>query len=277
MDNICHSNCVVKGPNIGPESIYTSVAAKYLYSLAPDSCDGAVCELTDQNSSVVVNGFATPKVIDDGDGFKEKVSGGLLQWEVDNLNLMFAHWHWFRVEGGTKEIAVGGIDHDYDNSSFTQDPGTKQIVLKYIGGLYSPIDIELDYTLHGGQSASFTSSSDYQVKVTNRTASSLNVKWFVYNDLDLTTAGFEDQATSSPDGKSIRQTTCPRLQPRLIATDVGLSPPEAYTLDIFTGRLVQRGGRANVLDLLLDNSPTDLATFQGEPAHHGRSDLCKAI
>jgi hypothetical protein len=236
-------------------------------------CDGGgVCNVSDANSSITINGFAIPGIVNDGFGYNQKIHGGLLEWKIDGVNRMFSQWHWFRIGNANKEIAVGSDDHlDFNDQgiTFTQDVVTKQIVLNYDLPNY-PIGIELRYTLLGGTPKSFNSILDYDVFVTNKTTNPLDIEWFVYNDLDLTPAGFEDTIKALlPDGAMIKQTTClvdksRFIQPRLVVTNQQSMPQEAYALDIFTGHTVENGGRKNVLYELSDNAITNLAGFNSQ-------------
>lgn len=141
----------------------------FFLQLAPASTHGATFNLTDENSSVVVN---------------TSTDQGMNNWTVDGQQQLFVQWFWYRAGsiGGEAPINTLPIVSESQTSASTLN-------VKYSNGQFS---IETTYSLLGGSAGSGSSDMGEQVKIKNLTSAPLDFHFFQYTDFDLGGAGAGD-------------------------------------------------------------------------------------
>jgi hypothetical protein len=146
----------------------TDRVAKWLlaasFSLAVTVQAGAVVGLTlvDNNSTVQIDPF-TP--------------AGVNQWLVDGTGALNQQWFWYRV-GSTAEQSINAISAP---AITLISPSSAKLVYSSPG----QFDVQVTYTLQGGQLGSGASDLSEQIKINNYSAGPLDFHFFQYSDFNL--------------------------------------------------------------------------------------------
>lgn len=269
-------------------------AGTLLPAAAADCNGGPPCTTTLGNAQISVAPESTPGVADDGFGFHAKavqvagftvpLNGGLTQWAVNGLNRVFAQTSFWRIGGDTREHSLASLGV----ASATVDDANQQVRVSYgqAGAGGTPISVNMIYTLQGpipGRSSQVLRD----VQIVNNTGAALDLSWFDYGDLDISATGFQDAFTTELHGgpggtRVITQSDATGARGAVVSQWGSVqqdgvflpSEPAGYAIDVFDGRLPQFGGRANLLDQLLDNGITQLTDVV---TNAGSADLITAV
>jgi len=102
---------------------------------------------------------------------------GMFQWVVDGTSTLNQQWFWYRV-GLTPEQSINAISA----------PAITPISPSSVKLVYSSpglFDVQVTYTLSGGQIGSGASDIDEQILINNYTANPLDFHFFQYSDFNL--------------------------------------------------------------------------------------------
>lgn len=156
----------------------THVARLVLFSLvtiagAASSGEAAPLVLADQNSIVEVDPAS---------------QAGMHTWQVDGSDNLFQRWFWFRIGAFGPESSIDTISP----ATVTGFGGSTDGKLTYQN---AALRIEVKYSLVGGAPGSLDSDLGEQIRITNKTSSTLDFHFFEYTDFDLAGTAGNDTAT----------------------------------------------------------------------------------
>jgi len=142
----------------------------------------ALITLTDLNSTAVIDTAS---------------QNGMYNWIVDNYDVMYQQWFWYRIGG------IGG-EHSLDSlPTQTVTPLSPSIVqLRYAN---TSVEITVLYSLLGGAIGSNRSDISEQIRISNLTTSDLDFHFFQYSDFDLSKSPNLDFVKIANDLRSVDQ------------------------------------------------------------------------
>jgi len=144
-------------------------------------CTVAACVMT-------LAGSATADLItlEDGNSSVEVDTGssvGMNAWNVDGVDNAVQQWFWYRSGAAGGESSLDTLTQTFINTSNTnQDPGIDALSVTYAG---LGFEIELLYTLRGGQNGSGVSDINEQIIIRNTGGGLLDFHFFQYSDFNL--------------------------------------------------------------------------------------------
>ena len=221
----------------------------------PVSCEYTNCTVTSNlnvfpplwgQSTISVQDFRAPGVVNGGHGWKQRVSGGLYPWNINGVNLMFSQWSWFRLGENAFETAL--LFDAFSYRTATQDD-TLDIIRYTYDDPNSLFGLEIEYDLSG-------LILEKSVRITNKTLSPLKLTWFEYFDVDLhTPLGDKYIYTSKQDTETYVVQGEPLYIPGvgLRIMDVCAEDVTEFELGSLGGKAVEDGGQPSILDLLNDS------------------------
>lgn len=221
------------------------------------------------NSLEINYASTTPGIVDDGFGYKQKTVGGLTDWKVNGTDYLFSQSSFYRIGSSGPEISPES-NYDLDDYSVVEDSGAGTITVKFDGNI-APIKIEQIYTLQGAQGGGGPqriSQIIKDVKVTNKTGAAIDLAWFEYTDLDLSSSSLDVLSSYLHAGTRVIDQNdfygSPQVKTQAPSTNQDgnfiYTEPSAFELDSFGGKLVSNGGQPTLLDSLLDDMATNLTS-----------------
>jgi large repetitive protein len=122
--------------------------------------------LTDGNSSAVIDPTS---------------QFGMSSWTVDNVDLMYQQWFWYRV-GGSAELPVNQYSIDTISTPVVTQNTSNSASIVYTANAFT---LGVTYTLLGGQPGSGTADIAETIRINNTSRSALDFHFFQYSDFDL--------------------------------------------------------------------------------------------
>ena len=165
-------------------------------------------------------------------------SAGAYNWTVDGTNQLYQQWFWYRIGAAGPESSIDAL-----STANVQMLGADMARITYTG---ASLKVEVTYMLNGGSEGSHQSDVGESIRLTNLTASSMDLHFFQYSDFDLGNTVNDDTVTLVYPGK-VRQADGPGGL-ELSETSV-IAAPGHYELGFF----------ANTLNKLNDANPTTLS------------------
>ena len=110
-------------------------------------------------------------------GIDPNSQAGVNQWLVDGVSALNQQWFWYRV-GSNPEQAINAIGAP---AITLISPSSAKLVYTS-PGLF---DIQVTYTLRGGQGGSGTADLSEQIRINNYSANPLDFHFFQYSDFNL--------------------------------------------------------------------------------------------
>lgn len=130
---------------------------------------------------------------------------GMYDWYVDGVDHMYQQWFWYRVGSTGPEASLDTLTQvgafAVDTNPFT-DQGVDVLTVLYRGAGF---DVEVKYSLQGGNAGSNISDVGEQIKITNTGERALDFHFFQYSDFDLNGSAL-DQSISITGGNTATQT-----------------------------------------------------------------------
>ncbi len=130
---------------------------------------------------------------------------GMYSWKVDGVDQFYkdsqttgTQWFWYRVGDQDQEQPL-------DNLTLADEFGTSRCVGIVYHDAAKNFDVEIDYTLNGGQAGSGVSHIIESISVFNYGQESLDFHFFQYTDLDIDATAGDDMAVHT-NNNTIRQT-----------------------------------------------------------------------
>lgn len=102
---------------------------------------------------------------------------GVNSWLVDGVSTLNQQWFWYRV-GSVAEQPINAIGAPVINSI---SPYSAQLLYSSPG----QFDVQVTYTLQGGQLGSGTADLSEQIRISNTSANPLSISFFQYSDFNL--------------------------------------------------------------------------------------------
>ena len=182
--------------------------------------------LSDGNSSVAVS---------------PDTQAGMYNWTINGVNILYQQWFWYRVDNSGPEYS---LDH-LGAPTVTATADT----LRLLYGDPTNFQIEVRYSLVGGQPGSSTADISEQIRINNHASSPLDMHFFQYSDFDLNrAAGHSDTLKISPTLQIATQLPAPGGSSTVLS-ETTLGPQPTYA-EANTG--------TNTLNALNDAFPTTL-------------------
>lgn len=180
--------------------------------------------------------------------FDTSSQAGMYDWVVDGVDHMFQQSFWYRIGNSTGEMGVHTLQQTgialSDTNPF-DDAGLDTLFVRYTG---RDFQIDIRYTLQGGNNGSGISDVAEQIKITNLGNTPLDFHFFQYNDYDL--GGAPIDASLVITGGN----TATQRDGQYSVGEVVVTPAP---------NRVSAGYYANHLNLLNDGAPTTLDGITG--------------
>ncbi len=133
-------------------------------------------------------------------------SAGVYEWQVDGVNQVAQQWFWYRVGSAGGEYAINTLVQKAVKASDTNaDPGDDVLFITY-GDANGTFEIDVKYSLQGGQAGTFRSDLGEQVAIRNIGSSTLSFHLFQYSDFNLNGSGQGQTVLLTPTGGPQRAT-----------------------------------------------------------------------
>ena len=123
---------------------------------------------------------ATGVVLNSGNstvGIDPYTQAGVNQWHVDGINALSKQWFWYRV-GSNPEQPISAIGAPV----ITPINAYSAKLVYTMPGLF---DIQVTYTLQGGQAGSGTADLSEQIRINNLSANPLDFHFYQFSDFNL--------------------------------------------------------------------------------------------
>ena len=234
-------------------ALIAAVAIGALVCLAPPAAfAGPVYTLQDLNSKAEF--FQDDQ--QSGKGGTSTIPG-MFNWIVEGEDHMYQQWFWYRIGGQGAEESIDSLTRLGASTSNTNfNAGDDVLMLRYGDGdtaENSTFWIDIRYSLMGGEPGEQSKSLiAEEIKVTNRTASTLDFHLFQYTDFDLSDSPDDDIVMIDPDHpNTVRQW---EQAPHLTATETVTTPVPSH---------FEIAPWSNTLDKLEDGVADDLDDLGG--------------
>ena len=156
---------------------------------APFAARADVLTLADQNSIVNI----------DPDS-----SMGMYNWIIDDNDIMYQQWFWYRVGDTGPEESINTLTLDGTVVTDTDlDPGDDNAFMQY--SRTDVFTIGVNFALSGGQPGSMTSDIAETITIHNTSRVPLDFHFFQYADLDLCGVGCNTDTVSFPNVNKVAQ------------------------------------------------------------------------
>lgn len=206
---------------------------------------GVLATLTDENSTVSIE-LRGDEIATD----VYEPALGMHDWVVDGVRQLKRQWFWGRAGGDESESPLDSLTLDYEAVFDTDGDGDDDT----LSARYSDddsVEVEIRFTLVGGQDGSYWSDIVEQVRVENKsTADDLEISLFQYVDFDLMDTPDDDRVDiMGPPGEPGRNTAYHDDTALNVETDTVIGPAADRW---------QADEAADLLALLTDGDADDL-------------------